>query len=124
MNFSTFLFQVVQVLEDGSEKTNVEVVVQSNMALLTTLQRGGRYRFEVSVVTASGSEESYDGRSLKPPQKVFATSIYKNGFQAYWIADSMAIVSLLKLLKIYFVYYLPFLCIFFKGLRYFILITV
>ena len=97
-NFLLFyIFQVVQVLEDGSEKTNVEVVVQSNMALLTTLQRGGRYRFEVSVVTARGSEESYDGRSLKPPQKVFATSIYKNGFQAYWIADSMAIVSLLKL---------------------------
>jgi len=88
---SEFFVKVVQIFEDGSEKTNVEVVVQSNMALLTTLVRGGRYRFEVSVVTASGSEESFDGRSLKPPQKVFATSIYKNGFQAYWIADSMAI---------------------------------
>ena len=83
---------MVHLREDGSEKTTVEVVVQSNMALLTTLTRGNRYKFEVAVQTAA-DEEDFDARSLKPPQKVFATSIYKNGFQAYWIADSLAIVS-------------------------------
>lgn len=90
---------LVQVMKGSNKEIVLQMPVTSNMALLQGLVRGTQYIFRVSTVNKYQNEkEDPLERSLSPPKKVFAASIYKTGFQAYWIADSRAIRYKVRLL--------------------------